>query len=202
MFILGLNAYHGDSAACLVREGQLIVAAEEERFRRVKHWAGLPTEADREVQFQAAAAEAPFPLAEPLLLHKAVHNRVVRDYNGGQPLGLKLSTYSDAPAGSGLGASSTLVVCMLRAYAEWLNRICQDEYPGRSTQNSALGTGESGQAFLVSDDPGLQSTGGLPGGGPAERPRTVSPVRTRCRLRSWGSRPGRLDSGKQSGYST
>ena len=41
--ILGLNAYHGDSAACLIRDGQLVAAAEEERFRRIKHWAGLPT---------------------------------------------------------------------------------------------------------------------------------------------------------------
>lgn len=47
MIILGLNAYHGDSSACLVRDGQLIAAAEEERFRRIKHWAGLPTEAIR-----------------------------------------------------------------------------------------------------------------------------------------------------------
>ena len=47
MLILGLNAFHGDSAACLVRDGQLIAAAEEERFRRIKHWAGLPTEAVR-----------------------------------------------------------------------------------------------------------------------------------------------------------
>lgn len=45
MIILGLNAYHGDASACLVRDGQLIAAAEEERFRRVKHWAGLPTRA-------------------------------------------------------------------------------------------------------------------------------------------------------------
>src|SRR6185369_724637 len=43
--ILGINAYHGDSSACLVRDGQLVAAAEEERFRRIKHWAGLPTEA-------------------------------------------------------------------------------------------------------------------------------------------------------------
>jgi len=42
MYILGINAYHGDSAACLVRDGQLVAAAEEERFRRVKHWAGFP----------------------------------------------------------------------------------------------------------------------------------------------------------------
>jgi carbamoyltransferase len=43
MIILGLNAYHGDSAACLIRDGRLVAAAEEERFRRIKHWAGLPT---------------------------------------------------------------------------------------------------------------------------------------------------------------
>lgn len=43
MVILGINAYHADSAACIVRDGRLIAAAEEERFRRVKHWAGFPT---------------------------------------------------------------------------------------------------------------------------------------------------------------
>src|SRR5438552_459048 len=45
MTILGLNAYHGDSAACLFVDGKLVAAAEEERFRRIKHWAGLPTSA-------------------------------------------------------------------------------------------------------------------------------------------------------------
>src|SRR6266516_2345661 len=45
MTILGLNAYHGDSAACLIVDGKLVAAAEEERFRRIKHWAGLPTNA-------------------------------------------------------------------------------------------------------------------------------------------------------------
>jgi carbamoyltransferase len=46
-YILGINAYHGDSAACIYKEGQLIAAIEEERLRRIKHWAGLPTEAVR-----------------------------------------------------------------------------------------------------------------------------------------------------------
>ncbi len=45
MLVLGLNAYHADSAACLIRDGCLVAAAEEERFRRIKHWAGLPTRA-------------------------------------------------------------------------------------------------------------------------------------------------------------
>lgn len=42
--ILGINAYHGDSSACLVHDGKLVAAAEEERFRRIKHWAGFPSE--------------------------------------------------------------------------------------------------------------------------------------------------------------
>lgn len=45
MKILGLNAYYGDSAACLFVDGKLVAAAEEERFRRIRHWAGLPTKA-------------------------------------------------------------------------------------------------------------------------------------------------------------
>lgn len=45
MVILGLNAFHGDSSAALVRDGKLIAAAEEERFRRIKHWAGFPVHA-------------------------------------------------------------------------------------------------------------------------------------------------------------
>jgi carbamoyltransferase len=40
--ILGLNAYHGDSSAALLSGGQLIAAVEEERYNRIKHWAGLP----------------------------------------------------------------------------------------------------------------------------------------------------------------
>ena len=47
MIVLGLNAYHGDASACLLRDGVLVAAAEEERFRRIKHWAGFPAEAIR-----------------------------------------------------------------------------------------------------------------------------------------------------------
>jgi carbamoyltransferase len=42
MIILGINAFHGDSSAALVRDGVLVAAAEEERFSRIKHWAGFP----------------------------------------------------------------------------------------------------------------------------------------------------------------
>lgn len=44
MYILGINAYHADGSAVLLRDGELVVALEEERFRRIKHWAGFPTE--------------------------------------------------------------------------------------------------------------------------------------------------------------
>ncbi len=47
MYILGINAYHGDAAAAIVKDGELIAAVEEERFNRVKHCAGFPTESIR-----------------------------------------------------------------------------------------------------------------------------------------------------------
>ena len=47
MNILGINAYHGDSSASLIQNGQLVAAVEEERFTRVKHWAGFPSESIR-----------------------------------------------------------------------------------------------------------------------------------------------------------
>ena len=40
--ILGINAYHGDASACIIKDGVLIAAVEEERFLRIKHWAGFP----------------------------------------------------------------------------------------------------------------------------------------------------------------
>lgn len=59
MYTLGLNAYHGDSSAAIYRNNELIAATEEERIRRIKHWAGLPTEA---IQF--CLQEAGITLAE------------------------------------------------------------------------------------------------------------------------------------------
>jgi D-glycero-alpha-D-manno-heptose-7-phosphate kinase len=50
---------------------------------------------------------------------KGIYNRVVRDFTK-KPLSFELTTYVDAPPGSGLGTSSTLVVAILGAFAEWL----------------------------------------------------------------------------------
>jgi carbamoyltransferase len=44
MYILGINAFHGGASACIVKDGQLVAAVEDERFRRQKYWAGFPSE--------------------------------------------------------------------------------------------------------------------------------------------------------------
>ena len=55
MLVLGINAYHGDVAAAILRDGQLVAAVEEERFRRIKHYAGFPREAVRACLAMAGA---------------------------------------------------------------------------------------------------------------------------------------------------
>lgn len=67
-----------------------------------------------------------FGLDGNLDLHKAVYNEIIATYNNGQPVPIKLSTYCDAPAGSGLGSSSTLVVSMVKAFAEFFNLPLDD----------------------------------------------------------------------------
>jgi len=66
-----------------------------------------------------AAGEA-LPVNNVLRLHTGVYNRIVSDFNR-EPLSFKMTSYSDAPAGSGLGSSSTMVVAIVKAFTEWLN---------------------------------------------------------------------------------
>ena len=47
MYLLGLNAYHADSSAALLKDGNVLFATEEERFTRKKHWAGMPMKSIR-----------------------------------------------------------------------------------------------------------------------------------------------------------
>jgi D-glycero-alpha-D-manno-heptose-7-phosphate kinase len=60
------------------------------------------------------------PASPSLPLHAGIYNRIISDFVK-KPLSFKMTTYSDAPAGSGLGSSSTMVVAIIKAYEEWLN---------------------------------------------------------------------------------
>lgn len=92
-------------------------------------YAGLEPLDNGRVEFNSAdllqraqyAAAPALDMDGTLDLFKAVYNHVVKHYNGGKPLSLRMSTRVDVPAGSGLGSSSTLVVAMLATFAEWLN---------------------------------------------------------------------------------
>jgi D-glycero-alpha-D-manno-heptose-7-phosphate kinase len=70
--------------------------------------------------------QSPLQLDGKLGLHKAVYNHIIQHYNDGKPLAVELSTFCDAPIGSGLGSSSTLVVTMIRAFVELLNLPLDD----------------------------------------------------------------------------
>jgi D-glycero-alpha-D-manno-heptose-7-phosphate kinase len=73
-------------------------------------------------------AAAPYLSPEDgLSLHRDTYNLIVERFNGGKSLGFRMFTRSDAPPGSGLGSSSTLVVSMVQAYCEWL-RLPLGEY--------------------------------------------------------------------------
>lgn len=69
----------------------------------------------------------PLPLNGVLDLHKAVYNAMVMGFNRGKHVTVELTTFCDAPIGSGLGASSTLVVAMIKVFVEYLN-IPLDDY--------------------------------------------------------------------------
>lgn len=72
-------------------------------------------------QTHAGLAVDQLPVSGPLTLHKGVYNRIVRDFRRGEPLSIRLTTYAEAPPGSGLGSSSTLVVAIIKAFVEYLN---------------------------------------------------------------------------------
>ena len=94
MYILGLNAYHGDAAAALIKDGQLIAAVEEERFRRIKHCAGFPTQS---IQYCLRVAGIDIEQVEHVgisrdpsaHLHKKVLAAARRAVGGGQKEGTK-----------------------------------------------------------------------------------------------------------------
>ena len=92
-------------------------------------FAHLESTTDDRVHFYAAdidqsyegPAESHIDPTVSAILHKGVYNRIVKDFNGGRPIPVKVRTNVDVPAGSGLGSSSTLVVALIEAFRAYLS---------------------------------------------------------------------------------
>lgn len=127
---LGLAGGGTDVSPYCDTHGGYVLNAAIDRYA----YAVIKTLDDPVVRFVATdqQAEKCKALNEPLVLngkldlHKAVYNHMILHYNGGKAIALELSTFCDAPAGSGLGSSSTLVVVMVCAFAELLNLPLDD----------------------------------------------------------------------------
>nr|WP_294795883.1 GHMP kinase [uncultured Mucilaginibacter sp.] len=78
----------------------------------------VATDIAEKVQYPVAES---LPIDGRLDLIKGVYNRIVRTHNLKDIPGIRVTTYSDAPPGSGLGSSSTMVVAIVKAFSEWLN---------------------------------------------------------------------------------
>ncbi len=91
-------------------------------------WASFEPRTDGRVVLEATdldtvdqtKAEGVLSVQEGLRLHRGVYNRMVKAFNGGEPLPMTLSTYVESPLGSGLGSSSALVVAMVQLLARIL----------------------------------------------------------------------------------
>jgi len=127
---LGLAGGGSDVSPFCDQHGGCVLNATIDRYayaviktptRKIVRFSSTDTESE-EVRPMAVAYEG----NGPLMLHKAVYNHMVAHYNGGQPIPLELCTFCDAPPGSGLGSSSTLVVAMIRAFVELLNAPLDD----------------------------------------------------------------------------
>jgi D-glycero-alpha-D-manno-heptose-7-phosphate kinase len=127
---LGLAGGGTDVSPYTELHGGCVLNATIDRYA----YAVLRDSADGQVHFHATdmqltrsqEAGSSLPEREGLALHRAVYNAIVAEHNFGRPLAVELSTFCDAPVGSGLGASSTLVVAMIRAFVELLNLPLDD----------------------------------------------------------------------------
>jgi D-glycero-alpha-D-manno-heptose-7-phosphate kinase len=127
---LGLAGGGTDIASYASVHGGLVLNATIDRYayaviRTLDEPAVRLVATDKQVAESAALAPR-LALSSGLDLHRAVYNEIVRTYNGGRAIALELSTFCDAPAGSGLGSSSTLVVAMVKAFVELLNLPLDD----------------------------------------------------------------------------
>ncbi len=83
------------------------------------------TNADSQISWTGKSI-AQLPILKGLDLHAGVYNRMVKQFAAGQPLSVDVTTHSEAPPGSGLGSSSTMVVALIKAYTEMLSVSLSD----------------------------------------------------------------------------
>lgn len=127
---LGLAGGGTDVAPYCDEYGGLVLNATIDRYA----YAVIQTLDEPRIQFEATDQQATLDLPldadlgepAPLQLHRAVHRVLSERYRSGVRESLRLTTFCDAPVGSGLGASSTLVVAMIRAYDEFWNLAIDD----------------------------------------------------------------------------
>ena len=128
---LGLAGGGTDIPSYYERYGGYVLNATIDRYA----YAVIRTRDDSCVRFSATdlQREASLPVSAPmepdgrLDLHRTVYREMMDTYNDGRRLALDLVTFCDAPIGSGLGTSSTLVVAMIRAFSELL-KLPLDDY--------------------------------------------------------------------------
>ena len=128
---LGLAGGGTDISPYCDKYGGVVLNATIERYAYCFIWKNQ----DKKVIFKSAdlnieeihASQEKFCISGNLILHRAVYNKFVEHYNDGIPLNISVITSCDAPIGSGLGSSSTIVVSMIKAYSELLN-IPLDDY--------------------------------------------------------------------------
>ena len=146
MYILGINAYHGDAAAALIKDGRIVAAAEEERFNRVKHCAGFPAAALRYCLAEAGIA-----------IEDVDHIGISRDPSAHlhKKVLFAASRAAKSAVGSGQKAGATRQTAVGRkqnAEFRGQNSEVSTEDPELSTQHSALstssGNGRNGKGIL------------------------------------------------------
>ncbi len=121
---LGLAGGGTDLLSYSSQHGGAVLNATIDRYA----FASIRARDDGKVFFEACdlGREEVFPSAatlpdSTLVLHRGVHERMIRDFRGGEPLALSVTTAVDAPMGSGLGSSSALVVALVEAYRAYLD---------------------------------------------------------------------------------
>jgi D-glycero-alpha-D-manno-heptose-7-phosphate kinase len=122
---LGLAGGGTDVAPYSDRYGGLALNVTIDKFA----YASIASRDDAKIELVAADTEVRWmgeispqlPPLKGLGLHVGVYNRIVKQFNGGHPLALTITTHSEAPPGSGLGSSSTVVVALVRAFCELLS---------------------------------------------------------------------------------